>query len=192
MDKIALFDLDYTILRIDSTFLFIKEIIKKYPKTIFSLPKIGFYSTLHITKIIDRKRLKEIFYSTLKQLKPSEIDLFAEHIADKSMDYVKKGAFELIKSLKEQGFKIIIITASPEFYAKLIAKKLNVDMCIGTKLLYNKERVWIEGKNCKGIEKIKRLKIEIDINKVNLQESIAYQIATPMTNAYFCWKWIHR
>lgn len=173
-EKIAIFDLDYTILKTDSTILFLKEIIKLYPKFLIYLILMMLYAFLHLLKIINRTKFKEIVYKPLETLSSNQFNEFSVHLAKICLNYIKEGALKEIKKLQKKGFILIIATASPEFYVKLIAKHLNIKYFVGTKIIFVNNKLKIDGVNCKKEEKLKRLSLVINLEEVDLKNSFAY------------------
>ncbi|MFW5891102.1 MAG: HAD family hydrolase [bacterium] len=172
--KIAIFDLDYTILKIDTTQIYVKEIIKIYPLYLFYIPKIIIYGILNILNIVSRTRLKEILYAPIRKLSEEQIKELAENITKKSILKIKKEALEHIKDLQKEEYEIILASASPEFYIKEIAEFLKIKYFVGTKVDITEREVKITGLNCKSEEKVKRIKEIIDLSTIDLENSRAY------------------
>ena len=72
---------------------------------------------------------------------------------------VEPKTLDKIKELKQKGYKIYLISASPEFYLKEFYAIKEVDMIIGTRFHFNDGKFARKmlGANCKGEEKVKRL-----------------------------------
>lgn len=172
--KLAIFDLDYTILDTDSTYHFFIEIMKIKPISIFNIPISIFWGLVHVFKGIDRTRFKEIFFTPLKYLNENEFKSLKSNLIKKCIRHIKTQAVKEIETKKEQGYSLVMISASPEFYIEGIANSLGFDYIIGTQMKFNRKKVWIEGKNCKDYEKIKRLKKMIDLSKIDLENSVSY------------------
>jgi len=60
---------------------------------------------------------------------------------------------------------VVVVSASPENYLKIWCHRNNVE-CIGTKLKTDSTKLTgkIEGLNCKGAEKVRRIKSKIDLS----------------------------
>ena len=87
--------------------------------------------------------------------------------------HIYKDALKEMKGKKEQGCHILLVSASPFAYVKFFKKISYVDGVIGTTLKKKNNRFTnkIEGANCKGEEKVYRIKkylmkhnLEIDYN----------------------------
>ena len=66
---------------------------------------------------------------------------------------------KLKEKLKNEGYMVILISASPEFYIKEFYAIKEVDLIIGTKFIFENGKFVrkMSGNNCKGEEKVKRL-----------------------------------
>jgi phosphatidylglycerophosphatase C len=172
--KIALFDMDNTILSIDSTIIYIKEIIKRSPRSLLHIPIVIFYTIIRLFCLTSLTRLKEVFYQPLKYLPLEERDSFAERIAGKSLAFAKEGAIKHIDELKKLGYTLMIASASPEYYVGKIAHRLGFDHFVGTRLVFDDRKLRIDGVNCKHGEKVKRIREAIDLDEYDLDNSVAY------------------
>ncbi|MBW6411067.1 HAD-IB family hydrolase [Clostridium weizhouense] len=167
----AIFDVDYTIINGDSMFSMLFFAISKKPIFILYTPIILVKMVLYFLKIIDVKTAKEAIYLPLKYLTEKELEEFYDKVL------LKKVNIEVMKKLnfhKEQGCRILLVSASPEVYLQYFLKNSLIDGIIGTKLkmVDGKYTNEIYGENCKGIEKINRIKqylnennLEIDFDK---------------------------
>jgi len=160
--KIAIFDLDKTILKIDSFKLFIIFFFFKFPKLTIYFPIIIF------------NFLKFFFFKKKKfLLKEKILILFFNNLDDKEIIinckkfsfllkkfYVRKNALNEIKNLNKKKIKTLIITASPDIYVKKLSLLLNCDYISTNINLKNnkKPKGSFLSKNCYGEEKVKRLK----------------------------------
>lgn len=163
MSKIAFFDLDKTILSKDSIIPFLKFYIKKRPKVIFNYLLSIPYLVLFLLKIIDNNKIKEFISKIFKgETVKSISDIGEEFAASVIPSFYYKDALKEIDKLKNEGYELILITASFYFYAKAIAKNLGFDKCIATELWHFKDKYtgFIYGQNCYGKEKRFRLLTE--------------------------------
>ena len=173
--KIALFDIDKTIIDGDSMFDLLMYTIKKYPKAVIRLPILFVRLVLYKFKLIDTKKAKESMFYTLNYLEDDDLKCFYENILKKK---IFNDAIEEIKKLKKEGYHILLVSASPECYLKFFEVEEYVDGVIGTKLRRTNNRYIniIEGINCKGEEKVVR--IEEYLKERNLiidkNNSVAY------------------
>lgn len=171
----AIFDIDYTIINVDSMFSMLFFGIKKKPWIILFTPIIIVKIGLALLKIIDIKKAKEAIYLPLKFLDETELEEFYNTILLKKIN-VK--VMEKLKMHKENGCYILLASASPEIYLKYFEKNHYVDKVIGTKLenINGKYTNKFQGENCKGIEKLKRINEYLDENnlEIDFDKSFAY------------------
>ncbi|GFR36323.1 HAD-IB family hydrolase [Thermobrachium celere] len=166
--KVAIFDVDKTIINGDSMFMLLFYTIKKKPKAIIGLPRLFIMLVLYALNVIDTKKAKEEMFYVINYLNEKDLeDFFKEKILKHTFFDAKE---EIIKRKKE-GYTIILVSASPECYIKYFKKYFDVDFVLGTILRKTQEGYTniIDGENCKGEEKVLRLKkllqeknIEID------------------------------
>lgn len=151
-----IYDFDKTVYNGDSTVDFFKFILKKHPSVLACVPKIFFAAVGYKLGKYSTKRFKEVFFSFLPKLKdiPSDVDEFWERNEKK----IKKWYTDIKRA------DDLVISASPCFLLLPICKALKVSL-IATEMDINTGK--IIGENCKGEEKVRRLRekygdIEID------------------------------
>lgn len=155
----AIFDLDYTLLPYDTILLFTNFILKKYRWRIyyifFIIPLLPFF----IFKIISSKQLKEVFLSFLWRLNKNNLEELCIEFVE---NYVIPNIYsELLEEIKKNKSKFLVLnTAAPDFYAKIIGKKLGFDYVFATEFkIPNKINLFpkVLGENNKSYEKIKKM-----------------------------------
>ena len=94
------------------------------------------------------------FYTT-----DDDVKMYFDYQLYQQTEDAYKDALEEIKKLKNQGYTLILVTASFEIYAKYIAENLGFDRCMGTELwtFRGKYTGYMYGKNCYGAAKRYRL-----------------------------------
>jgi HAD superfamily hydrolase (TIGR01490 family) len=116
----------------------------------------------NLLKLIPNWKAKELMLSYF--FKGVSKDSFENHCADFELVIncnLKQEAIEAIKTHKNKGHKIIIISASVENWIKPWALNNDVDEVIATRLEFdsnNKFTGKFNGKNCNGNEKVVRYK----------------------------------
>lgn len=177
MKKIVIYDVDYTIISINSLGIFILYLFKIKPKKILLLPFLLLLTLLWIFRIISTELVKSKWLLLFKGMTENELEKFSKDFIYKYIiPKVKDKAIENIKDYKENGYIIIFASASFEVYIKYIAEYLKADYYFGTKILIENNMVVskINGKNCKGKEKINRILKEISLDMITKEESVAY------------------
>jgi len=158
--KLGIFDIDYTITRKESMTEFYKFMLRKKPKLVKYLPSIFAAALLYLSNKIELKKAKESFASFVEGIHEDEMQELVKEFYEKRLSKLfYKDAIDMIRKLKDEGCLIYLISASPEFYLKEFYNIPEVDMVIGTKYrMQDKYHTCsIEGENCKGEEKVKRL-----------------------------------
>ncbi|KXO16465.1 haloacid dehalogenase-like hydrolase [Peptoniphilus sp. GNH] len=125
--KAALFDFDKTLTDKDSIVYLVKLAFKKKPLQMFWLScKL---ILLGLFRIKDELGLKEQLYSCLSYFSEDEFREFAKYLIDKHT--YRDGIF-CLKKLKDEGYFLILSSASAYEYIKYIKDFLPFDICIGT------------------------------------------------------------
>lgn len=165
MRKIAFFDFDGTITTKDS----FVEIIK-YAKGTFQC-YLGFallspYIIGFKLKIIPNQKAKErvlrwFFKNTPQHQFENLCHSFVEEYLPK---LIRPKAVEEINRLKEQGFEVVIVSASPQNWITPWANDLNIPV-LASRLEFKNMKVTgkLIGQNCRGTEKVKRIVAEYNV-----------------------------
>ena len=169
MEKLAIFDVDFTITKKETLLEFYKFMVKNNAKYIIYLPKILFGGILYGLKIMDAEKAKVIFISFINGIKEKDMDeLVKNFYKEKLSSIIYEEAYNTIRERKKEGCLIYLISASPEFYLKEFYNLKEIDKILGTKVVLEDgvyKRKFI-GRNCKGEEKVIRL------NQVLKEENI--------------------
>lgn len=173
--KVAFFDVDKTLIEGDSMFLLLKYTIDKYPKAKRRLPKLFIDLCFHKVGLKNTKKAKESMFYTINHLNDKDLMDFYHSVIKIRMF---QDALNEIKKMKAEGYMTMLISASPECYLKYFEEEDFVDVVIGTKLKA-KDNFYtniIEGENCKGVEKVERIKKYLFENGIEIdkENSVAY------------------
>ena len=157
---IAAFDFDGTIIRGDSFISFSRYVFGDFSLTIAIIKNLP-YIIGYKLGIFPNWKAKEKLFSCL--FKDTPIDKFnnlcSAFFNDKGSKLLKKEALECIQAHKQLGYKVLIISASPENWILPFAKACDIDIVIATKIDIEDKKVTgkFKSKNCYGIEKVNRL-----------------------------------
>lgn len=158
---LAAFDFDHTLIDRDSLLPFLIQ-FRGFKRSIWLLllliPSflkyaLRFLSRQEVKERILKKFLEGVSYEEL-QKKGEE---YAKHTCD---DFLKKEAYRKFLWHQSEGHHCVIVSASPEFYLIPWGKKHRFDNVLASRLQINsKGQVTglLEGKNCWGEEKVRRL-----------------------------------
>jgi len=180
---IAVFDFDGTIIKGDTMFIFHKLLNNKISRILNYIKLFPFY-VMYIFKIINLIYLKEKFYRII--IKPVLISnpkknfdkILSDQLSTLIRNKIKINAKKRIEWHLRNDHKVIIISASPRQLIEKVANDLGVEL-IATETnlqeLIKKNspnyKFCFTSKNCKGKEKVIRLKNYI---KDSLDDYIIY------------------
>jgi phosphatidylglycerophosphatase C len=172
--RIAFFDFDGTITTKDTMFQFIrfaKGNFIFYVGLLFLLPvliafKIG---------IISNWRAKEILFSFyFKGMEVDHVLMLGQKFAETVIPrIIRREALQTIELHKKAGARIVVVTSSFSLWIKPWCDLHQLDL-IATEYQSNRGKLSgsIQGKNCHGAEKVRRIKQEFDLD--SFQEVYAY------------------
>ena len=140
------YDFDGTIYDGDSSVDFFLYSLRRDPRLIRYLWKQGIGILSHILGRTGEESMKEYFFSFLKSV--DDIEAEVAGFWDKHQKKIKK------YYLEQQEEEDVIISASPDFLLCDICRRLQVQFLIATRMDGRKGK--IDGKNCKGEEKVRR------------------------------------
>lgn len=185
MQKVAIFDIDYTLTKRETFIEFFMFLLKKDPKLSRYLPLIMKAGILYFLKIYDAGKTKENFGRFLNGIHEEEMKKIVKEFYEKKLSkIIYKDAIDTIKKLKKQDYKIYLISASPEIYIKELYNIKEVDKIIGTKLKC-KDGIYssiIDGENCKGEEKVKRLKEVLKKENIEVDFKESYMFSDSLSD----------
>jgi HAD superfamily hydrolase (TIGR01490 family) len=185
MDKLAIFDVDYTITRKETLMQLFKYVIIKDIRNIKFLPRALYSGLMYSIKIYDEKRVKESFLKFIDGIDEKELTLLIKNFYKDVLEKILyKDAIEMMKNLKQQGYKIYLISASPEFYLREFYAIKEVDMIIGTKFTLKDGKFIrrMQGENCKGEEKVRRLKEVLKRDNIDVDYKNSYMFSDSLSD----------
>ena len=148
---IDVYDFDGTIYDGDSTFDFVLFSLRRHPAVLLSLPAIALAGGRLALKQISLTQFKSVLFSKMSRRfsLTEEAKLFWQDEKTKK----KLGAWFYERP---RDLPIVIASASPEFELRYAADILGVETLIGTRC--EDKTGMLIGKNCKGAEKISRIR----------------------------------
>lgn len=156
--KIAIFDIDKTIIRSDSMFQFVSYGIRRFPALALQLPMIGLHTMLYKAGLMKVERVKRSYFKGIERMSEADLEHFFESRLRTAM--FAEADMEMMQRKKE-GYHVLLVTASPHAYMKYFQTLSWVDHVIGTELARRPDgtgyKCSIEGSNCKGEEKVRRI-----------------------------------
>ena len=160
--RIAVFDLDGTITRKDTYVDFLVFCLKKRPLRILRGGALLAYVLAYKTGLRSNHWLKAKFLGTVASgLGGEKLEkICAEFSARTVQENFKPKALTELKRLKEQGFVLVLATASFDFYVSKLFTALDMDYLLCSKAARDDAGMLtgaLDGQNCIGAEKAHRL-----------------------------------
>lgn len=186
MEKLAIFDVDFTLTKRETLMEFYMFMIKRDPKLLMKIPAVIFSGVLFVFKFVSLKNTKEKFISFIDGIKEEEMQEHVKEFYEKRLSRILyKDAIDTIKKMKSEGYKIYLISASAEFYLRELYNIKEVDKVIGTRFIcesgIHKSR--IQGENCKGEEKVKRLMEELKRDNIEVDFKKSYMYSDSLSDS---------
>lgn len=185
MEKLAIFDIDYTITRKETLMEFFKYIVSKDIKNIRFLPRALYSGLMYGIKVYDEKRVKECFLKFIENIEEEELAKLTKSFYDERLSTILyKDALDMIKKLKNEGYMVVLISASPEFYVKEFYAIKEVDLILGTKFTFEGGKFIrkMSGKNCKGEEKVRRLNEVLKEKNIEVDFKNSYMFSDSLSD----------
>lgn len=147
-----LYDFDKTVYPTDSATAFWLFCLRRHPNLIRHMPHQIYSAIKFLFKKINLTDFKGEFFCFVKSIDAQkEAQLFWKKNICKIYPWFKP---------KENDVKTVVCSASPEFEITPVLRELGAHVIIGTKM--NPKTGKISGKNCKGQEKVERIKKEAE------------------------------
>ncbi|MFX0548839.1 HAD-IB family hydrolase [Hathewaya histolytica] len=185
MEKLAIFDVDFTLTKKETLLEFYKFMLKKHPKFLIYIPRTVFSGLFYVLKFHDEKKTKEIFTRFIRGIREEDMEDIVKEFYEKVLcRIIYKDSIDMIAKLKKEGCKVILISASPEFYLKSLYNIKEVDKIIGTRIS-KKDGIYqnkLEGENCKGEEKVRRLKSYIKEKNIDVDFKNSYMFSDSLAD----------
>lgn len=185
LEKLAIFDVDYTLAKKETLMELYLFMLKKNPMLLIHIPRSIIAGILYALRIYDAGRAKQSFIRFLDGIHKEQMDSLAAEFYEKRLSKIfYKDAIDTIKKLKREGCKIYLISASPEVYLKELYNIREVDMIIGTKLTMENDvyKSTFQGENNKGEEKVKRLKEVLKEKNIEVDFKNSYMFSDSLSD----------
>lgn len=185
MKKLAIFDIDYTITKKETLMEFYKYSLEEDIKNIRFLPRALYSGLMYGIGIYDERRVKESFLKFIDNIEEEKLqELVKRFYKNRLSKILYKDAVDMMYKLKKEGYDIYLISASPEFYINEFYNIDVVDKVIGTRFEF-KEGKFIRnmlGNNCKGEEKVKRLKEVLSKENIKVDFKNSYMFSDSLSD----------
>lgn len=164
MQKFAFYDLDRTILRRPTftLFLFWAAAVDR-PWRLLMAPLWLLLALGYVLRLYSRNIFKPTSIRLLlgRRISAERMDRLARRFAAWRIPAdVPPGAAATIAQDRADGYRLVLATAAPEFYARTLADALDFDAVIATRHQRSEDGDWLaglDGENCYGREKARRV-----------------------------------
>ena len=170
---LALFDLDQTLIAWDTQLLFCNWVLRKEP--VRRLYLLIFLPFLVFSRVLGAEGMKRIFLSFLWRMPRSRLEVLVEEFVS---HHVPASFYPLMLDVlareREKGRRLVLVSASPEFYARPLGEALGFDASYGTRVEFEGMMPLFPdftGGNNKREVKVSRLLEEGEIIEEGVQEN---------------------
>ena len=176
--RVALFDLDQTLIPWDTQLLFVNWVIRHEPIRVLYV--LVFLPFTPFARLIGTEGMKRIFLTYLLGMKRERLEeLVTSFVQWLIPAHTYPETSTLLREHQEQGDLCVLMTASPDFYGVPIGQAFGFDHTLGTHVDFGKTvGVFpdIIGGNNKGENKLVRLRRKCPdvISKLSSSRSSAY------------------
>ncbi|MDB2109406.1 HAD-IB family hydrolase, partial [Clostridium paraputrificum] len=164
---------------------FYKYSLEEDIKNIRFLPRALYSGLMYGIGIYDERRVKECFLKFIDNIEEEKLqELVKRFYKNRLSKILYKDAVDMMYKLKKEGYDIYLISASPEFYINEFYNIDVVDKVIGTRFEF-KEGKFIRkmlGNNCKGEEKVKRLKEVLSKENIKVDFKNSYMFSDSLSD----------
>ena len=177
MSYIAFFDLDNTILKINSGEALLRRAHKNGVLSIRKLITAYYLAILYKLKIIDPARIIEKLAAWLTKFPVSDIESLCQEIVEKDLiPAIRPQIIDEIKRHKEQGANLVILSSALASICFPLAKHLEMHSVICSELEeLNQHYTGLpKGMFCFKEEKLNRMNQYLDTNKYACEDSYYY------------------
>lgn len=162
MHRLAIYDMDKTITARATWTPFLWTYARCRPWRVLPLLATVGPAGLYLAKRIDRARLKEMTQALVmgRRAKRETVEQVAELFGGRVAAYdVRRDARARIAADRAEGYRVVLATASYDFYVRPIARSLGIDDVIATPSTVESDRLIarIAGENCYADAKLRMI-----------------------------------
>ncbi|MEM7501081.1 MAG: HAD-IB family hydrolase [Pseudomonadota bacterium] len=158
--KIAVFDLDRTLIRGDSLHHFLAFMVREYPGSLVRGWHLPLAYAAHKLGARDNEWLKTTFlFALFGRMQRQTLLESSARFAKQLLPQVRPAAVEQLKEHRKLGHYTVLATASPDFYVEPLTSFVEFDEVICTKSRWSRHGTFdgLDGGNCYGEQKFQRV-----------------------------------
>ncbi len=177
--RLILLDIDETLFTCDTFVELMKYYLRLEPSKLALIPEIALYAIAFKAGMRTNAEMKEKALGIFAGETRAKIVEISRRAVEKLFaKKINRAVYENIKKLTASGlYDIVIISASPSFYIDIVGEKIGAFKTIATNVKFDASdniTSLLDGENCKGYEKIKRLEAEVVLSDYDLERSYAF------------------
>ncbi len=170
----ALFDYDGTLIRGDSALLLLYFAVQRYPRAAETLMAMARALLPYLAGRKSRDEIKILALGALRHVPPGRREAFFHEFHQRCLrPRILPEAARRLDWHSEQGHLLVIVSASVDLYLNEVARSLEVDHLICSRATLD-PAPGLLGPNCRGQEKVRRLREEPFARTIRWEESWAY------------------
>ena len=168
---LACFDFDGTIIRGDSITEYLKLALKQGEISKGEYAAVGWHTLRYFLGLENGDAVKTHALHFRKALTPQKREQLDQEFASQYLlPRVYPDALQCWKEHQEAGRKMLLVSASTDHYMQYVAKALGADALLCTAVLPDGT---VSG-NCKGDEKVRRIRSWLDANEITADFSASF------------------
>jgi len=175
MKKIAVFDFDGTLIKQDSMILLFFKYFKPFSLSglIHGL-RLLIDTIKFFLKLYSQKQYKQKFINSIIQSsKIKDIEKLGNDFSEYLLKKIYTDSIKTIRRFKKEGYELVLLSASPDFYLEKIKTILGFSSLICTKTQYINGKIILK-ENCFGENKIKLFLDEYQTQNINWKDSYCF------------------
>lgn len=177
MDRLAVFDVDYTLTKHETQIELVKYLIRKDLSYLKYLPNSIMAALLYLAGVHDEKASKEQNLRFLRGITADQLsDLAIRFFEEAVVPILFAQGMETVRHHHAQGMRVILNSASPEFYIQEFERYPFIEKALGSRFEI-KDGIFtgkMLGANNKGEEKIRRLMDYLGTAPIDWEHSVMY------------------
>ncbi|RTZ59576.1 MAG: HAD-IB family hydrolase [Gammaproteobacteria bacterium] len=159
--NLVVFDLDSTLTMKDTYLDFLSRFLLAHPSRLVRTIALPFDVARFKLGQRNNSWLKQRFLSAiLAGVSRAELEAFSRRFVDGLwVRGMRQSALSRLAEHRESGDRIVLVTASFDFYVRYLAQKLGIEEVVATGAQWRDDRLTgkLAGQNCYGVEKLRRL-----------------------------------
>jgi HAD superfamily hydrolase (TIGR01490 family) len=174
LPKIAVYDLDRTItVRGTYTPFLLRAALRRAPWRLLLVPAVLAGMILYVLKLIDRRILKSwMIFLMLGRISRADMQRLADGFYADLLQAgeIRAGALQQMAQDRADGRRLVLATASFDFYADSLGQAMGFDLVVATRSVWDGQGrlvAAVDGPNCYGADKLSFLKAALGPDPVD-------------------------